>query len=930
MNRTWHTSLLATTALVVGLSGAGLARAQDSTTRTVGPQRNGSIVASDNQLLTPAGTLVSLGSPVVAKAVAVNPNRQTRSGAVLMLTAAAPVIVFNTVTGQVIQRYVPTSVNGSTFTSNSNGSFTGITYSADGSKLLFSQDNNFVAVANVDPFNGTLTPAFSVPLPSPPANPNLYNATSANAGGLAVLDGSLGLVALNANNTLGVINLNNHTLVSQIPVGNAPNSIVTKGDFAYVSNEGGRPATAGDFTNLSDGTPIVVDRVDAFATTGTVSVVNLRTGRQTATINVGLHPAGMAISGSMLYVANSYSDTISEIDTGLNRVMRTIDVGVPARDKKKAAFGAGANGIVVVGDQAYVTLGQSNAIAVVDLTGDSSNAVVGYIPTAYFPTTIAYDKPHHQLVVSDDKGIGAQGSIGTAEGAEGFNTHQETGTVNLIPIPSRAELEKMTRQVIKNNHWESENMKVGPEYADRNARPVAIPAHIGEPSLIKHVFLIIKENRTYDQMLGDLPQANGDPSIAVFASHVPNQHALLTRFPLLDNMYAPSRQSADGHPWIVESGSFYSNDVLSPDWIRSYPGGNSNDALTYTQQGFLWTAALKKGLSVKMYGEWSGGYTIASKPGGGDYSWADFYNTALFKESGGKQGRNIVPDNSDTESTAVPSAAAVLDPHYPSFNLGIPDQYRADYYLPQLQAQDASNTIPNLTIIWLPDDHTAGTSSGLPLPANYQADNDLALGRIIEAISNTKAWPSSAIFVEEDDTQDGVDHVDGHRQPVYIVSPYTVAPQSPGIGRVIHTTYTQENINRTIENILGFAPLTQFDLTASPMFDVFRNVADTTPFTHVAANTPLNIGPGGTPIAGTGAANYAMRMTPLQKAWTLASNSMLKGKLGKADAVDERFLNHAMWYSATGWSRPYPGEHAIAWPASFVRAARSRPVANDD
>ena len=562
------------------------------------------------------------------------------------MNAAQPVIVFNTVTGQVIQRYVPTTLTNGTFASNSTGSFNGIAYSADGSKLLFSQDNNFVAVANVDPFSGLLTPAYSVTLPPPPANPNLYNSVSANAGGVVVADGSLGLVALNANNTVGVINLFNGTLLSQIPVGNAPNSIVVKGNFAYVSNEGGRPANDKDFTNLSDGTPIVVDPTDAFATTGTVSVINLHSGKVVSTINVGLHPAGMAISGSLLFVANSYSDTISVIDTDLQQVIRTIDVGVPI---KGGAFGAGANGIAVVGTIAYVTLGQSNAIAAIDLTNDSKNAVLGYIPTAYFPTSIAYDKGTGQLVVCDDKGIGAQGSIGTSHGVSGFNTHQETGTVSLIPIPSRIDLAKMTEQVITNNHWNSDNIQAGPKYADINAKPVAIPAHIGEPSLIKHVFLIIKENRTYDQMLGDLPQGNGDPDLAVFAANVPNQHALVKRFPLLDNMYAPSRQSADGHPWIVESGSFYSNDILSPDWIRSYPGGNSNDALTYTQKGFLWSGAEKMGLNVAMYGEWSGGYTINTKSDGTRYSWADFYNTSLFKETGGQQGSMVVPDNSDTE-----------------------------------------------------------------------------------------------------------------------------------------------------------------------------------------------------------------------------------------------------------------------------------------
>jgi YVTN family beta-propeller protein len=901
----------------------------NSPDRTVGPQSNGSIVASDNQLLTPAGKLVQLGSPVVAKAVALNPNRKTKTAAVLTMTAGQPVVVFNTVTGAIIQRYVPTINNGGNFSSNTNTSYTGITYSADGSKLLFSQDNNWVAVANVNPVSGELTPAFSVSLPSPPANPNLYNSFSANPGGIAVTaDNATALVALNANNTVGVIDLTTGALTSQIPVGNAPNHIVIKGKFAYVSNEGGRPATASDFTNLSDGTPIVADPTDAFATTGTVSVIDLTKGTQTKTINVGLHPAGMALYGTLLYVANSYSDTISVIDTGINQVVRTINVGLPI---KGGAFGAGANDIAIVGSTAFVTLGQSNAIAMIDLASSAPNPVLGYIPTAYFPTTIAYDAAHQQLVVSDDKGIGAQGSIGSAHGVEAFNTHQETGVVNLIPLPtSPTQLAVMTKQVISNNHWDSANIKVGPQYANPNAPPVAIPAHIGEPSLIKHVFLIIKENRTYDQMLGDLPQGNGDPGLAVFAANVPNQHALVQRFPLLDNIYAPSRQSADGHPWIVESGSFYSNDILSPDWIRSYPGGNSNDALTYTQQGFLWSGAEKAGLSVKMYGEWSAGYTIAQKPGGGNYSWADFYNTHLYKISNGTQGANIVPDNSDTESAAIPSVQAILDPHYPSFNLGIPDQYRADYYIPLLQAQDAANAVPNLTIIWLPDDHTNGTTTGNPLPNNYEADNDLALGRMVEAISNTNAWATSAVFVEEDDSQDGVDHIDGHRQPVYLISPYTVAPQAAGVGKVIHTTYTQENVNRTIENILGLQPLTQFDLTASPMFDCFQNTPDTTPFTHVPANTPLNIGPGGTPIAGTGPANYTMKMSPMEKAWNLASNAMTKGKEGKADSVDENFLNHVIWYSATNWKRPYPGESRIQSPAAFVKAAAQKSHTIDD
>jgi YVTN family beta-propeller protein len=901
----------------LALTCSALAAAADQSTRTVGPQSDGSYVVSNNQRITPAGKLVDLDSPVRAKSVALNPNSRTKTGAVMLMGAAEPIIIFNTVTGEVIQRYTPPT--------DTSGSFTGIAYSADGTKLLFSQDDNFVAIANVDA-TGKLTPGASIAIP-PPNNPNLYSPGVANPGGVAVANGSIGLVAINAANTLGFLNLNSGKLETQVNVGNAPNHVVVSGNFAYVSNEGGRPATSADFTNLSNGTPIVVDPVDASATNGTVSVVDITKRRLVNTINVGLHPAGMAVSGSTLYVANSYDDTISVIDTQHQRVVKTIKVGMPV---KGGAFGAGANDIAVAGDRAYVTLGQSNAIAVVDLRrggGDNDaddNAVLGYIPAAYFPTSIVYDSALRELVVADDKGLGTQGSVGKAEGVSGYNTHHDTGVVNLIPVPNAEDLREMTAQVISNNRWDSKYASVGSEHVNPNAAPVAIPAHIGEPSLIKHVFLIIKENRTYDQMLGDVPQGNGDASLAVFGANVPNQKALIQRFPLLDNVYAPSRQSADGHPWIVESGSFYSNDIESPDWVRSYPGGNSNDALTYTPRGFLWSQAEKLGLNVKMYGEWSGNQAIS-----GSYSWADFYNTALYEETQGAQGKNIVPDGSVTETTTVPSASAILDPHYPSFNTGIPDQYRVDYYLPKFQQQVATNSVPNLTILWLPDDHTSGYTNNLPAPTSAQADNDLALGRIVEAISHSNVWGSSAIFVEEDDAQDGVDHIDGHRQPVYIISPYAMPPQSPGVGKVIHTTYTAENINRTIENILGLNPLTQFDLTVTPMFDCFQNEPSLAPFNHVAANTALNLDPNG-PIAGTGNANFAMQKTPLQKAWMLASNKVMKGKINRADSVDEGFLNHVIWYSATDWKRPYPGESEIKAPAPFVKAAMLKKPDVDD
>ena len=921
MNETCRLGLRAVRILSIVGSAAVLAQAQNPQTsnpnRTVGPQNDGSIVVSDNQTLTPAGKIIELGSPVRAKSIALNPNGKTNSGAVLLMGSPQPIMVFNTVTGQVVQRFIPAFMKGAESTSSKAGSFTGITYSADGKWLFFSQDDNHVVIANVSPQTGLLTNGQSVDLPEPPADGRpYYKAKAINPGGIAVSgDGQRAYVALNVANALGVIDLAGSPakLIAQIPVGNAPNSVVIHGKYAYVSNEGGRPATSEDYTNYSDGTRIVADRKDAFAITGTVSVVDLPAGKEVKAVKVGLHPAGMTISGSDLYVANAYSDSLSVIDLNTGAVVRTIDLSVPIAG---GVFGSGPNGIAVTDDgRAYVTLGQANAVAAINLQGRDAHPVLGYIPTGYFPTSIAYDKVHKQLVVADDKGLGTHVPARSG-GLSGFSTHEDTGTVNLIPLPNANQLARFSKQVFDNNHWNlTTNIEVGPEYVDAHAVPVAVPGHIGEPSLIQHVFLIVKENRTYDQMLGDVSWGNGEPSLALFASALPNQHALVRRFPLLDNVYAPSRQSADGHPWIGMSGSFYSNDILSPDWIRSYPGGDSDDALTYTPKGFLWTAAEAKGLTVRLYGEWSNGAKIAKKSNGANYTWSDFYSTARCKEGKAPASSCIVPDDAISVTSEIPSAARIMDPHYPPFNLRIPDQYRMDYWIPEFQRLDAADQVPNLTILWLPDDHTAGATKGLPYPINYEADNDLALGRMVEAISQSKVWGRSAIFVEEDDSQNGVDHVDGHRQPVYVISPYTAGPQAPGQGKAIHTTYTAENINRTIENILGTQPLTQFDLVASPMFDAFQNTPDLTPYDHVPTAIPLDQGPG-LPAGNTAACNS------LQKAWLKATAEVMKGKYDKADAVDPNFLNHVIWYSATGWTRPYPGENKVLMPGPLVKAAR--------
>src|SRR5580704_13682195 len=367
----------------------------------------------------------------------------------------------------------------------------------------------------------------------------------------------------------------------------------------------------------------------------------------------------------------------------------------------------------------------------------------------------------------------------------------------------------MTRQVYQNNHWDlRENIESaggGANYVP----PVPIPARIGDPSLIKYVFLIIRENRTYDQVLGDVPAGNGDPSLAVFGgADTPNMHNIVQRFPLLDNFYDPSRQSADGHQWIVEAMAPYADDIQSPDWNRSYPGGNAGDALAYTKKGFLFQEAVAAGLSTKIYGEYVENEfwpTTLGHP-----SWSQLYADAQSFESGAE--KTLHYQNAISVESSIPVVSQHLIKHFPQFDLNIPDQFRVDLLVQDFKNDVASNSVPSLSILWIMDDHTGGP----PTSDAEQADNDLAVGRIIDYISHSAVWSSSAIFIEEDDAQNGVDHIDGHRSPGYVISPYTVqnGPTQPYY-------YTQVNMTRTMEQILGLTPMNQFDLIASPMRTAF-------------------------------------------------------------------------------------------------------------
>ena len=899
--------------MAFGLSSAAFASSTYFPTYQVGPQANGTYLMSTGQIVAPAGKTVILGSPIRAKGAVLNPTNPN-SAAVLDMGAAQAVQVFDPANGALEQLYRPFG--------DSDGSFTGIAYTPDGTKLLFSQDDSHLAIASVDPSTGLLSDLAQIYLPPSQAYINCKNITiglptepvnqacgqfysgntyTSNPGGIAVsADSKTAYVLLNGNNTLQAIDLTANPPVTkgtQVRVGNAPNAVVLNGNYAYVSNEGGRVATPNDFTNVSNGTPIVASTANGSSITGTVSVVDLTKGKVVATIKVGLHPTGMTISNGILYVCDTSSEALTEIDLATNKVVKNISLKLPL---PTANFGAEPTSIAIVGTTAYVTLYTVNAIAVVDLSGASANPVLGYIPTASTPDSIAYDATHNQLVVSNDKGVGTWGSLATAHGVRGYNTHQDTATVNLIPIPTSTQLATYTTEVEQNNHWDLIKNIKGASGGSSSTAPVAIPQRIGDPSLIKHVFYIVRENRTYDQILGDVKAGNGDPSLAVFGGvDTPNVHQLVKRFPLLDNYYNPSRQSADGHNWMMQGIAPYEDDIQSPDWIRSYPA-NSFDADAYQPNGFIWGDAERHGLSTKVFGEdiEYAAYQFLQPDGStAEPSWSQWYADSQSFENGTES--SLYYETTPSTISEIPSLQLASVPHFPIFDLDIPDQWRVDFWAQNFEADVKQGTVPALSIIWIMCDHTGGP----PTVNAEQADNDLAIGRMVSIISHSSVWNSSAIFISEDDAQDGVDHVDGHRSPGYVVSPYAVQ-----YGPTVHTFYTQVNIVRTIENILGLPPMNQFDLTATPMFNLFTNTPNDAPWNYVPNEVPLN----------QGVDASVASMTPIQAAWHQFKQQMFQGKLHKADSVDAYTLNHFDWYDATGYTRPYPGEKTVRWPSDFA------------
>lgn len=748
-------------------------------------------------------------------------------------------------------------------------------------------------------------------------------------------DGSKLYVAFNGANTLGVINTANDTLISQIPVGNAPRQVVISpdGTTAYVSNEGGRPANKTDFTNLSDGTPIVSSPVTGAAITGTVSVVNLATDTEVKEIPVGLQPTALYQDGSALFVANSNDDSMSVINEQTNSVAQTVDSNpVPG-----ATVGSYANAISMSDpNHILVSIGRDNAIAVYRYDGlYAPIRYEGLIPTDWYPVQVQPDPAlgAGTVVVTNDKGIGARGPESTinkgpdtspgTDSATGHNTYDDTGSVTEFTMPtSQWQLNQDTNTVFRDNAWDQIKPINNGAY---DTVPSVIPRRLGEPSPIKHIVVIIKENRSYDQLFGDLGEGNGDPALAQFGEQVtPNQHSLALRFGDLDNFYDEGTLSADGHNWIVQAEA---NDYVEKEFgafYRSYPS-QGGDALAYQRDGFLWNAAEKAGVSVQNFGEYIfNPYNLPSNAP----DWDQWYQESQWLEDG-HQGPEPISDPCQYTrvQSDIPSLQAISAPCFPNFQLSIPDQYRVDQWLPYFQQDEQTGQMPQLTFMWLMTDHTTGTD--VPDPVAQVADNDLAVGRVVDAISHSKFWKSTAIFVDEDDTQNGVDHVDGHRAPTLVISPYS----KPGVD---DQYYTQINMVKTIEQILGIKPMNQEDDAAEPMYAAFTDQPNFAPFDTQPNQIPLTLGAPGYPSTLTtalvkssdsatqasaaradfhvqGEVPAAMRSTyDAWKAWLVQQGA--RGRFNGPDRINPEQLNRYDWYSAHDWRTAYPGDPKIYLP----------------
>ncbi|MEU5023780.1 bifunctional YncE family protein/alkaline phosphatase family protein [Streptomyces milbemycinicus] len=876
-----------TTAVALVAAGTALAQTHQFGTDQVGQVTENGQVVSSNQYIAPYGDRLVINQGKIMSS-SVSPDGTHMAASVTDGGAALAIVDLK---NWKTQQLVSNAASSNPRISSNNVGQEGPTYSPDGNQLWLGQPDGYtVFTVNAD---GSVAGPRTVSIPAQGSKHALVGAAAFSADGETVYS------AVNGQNRVVAIDAATGTIKQSWNVGNAPRGMVIAGDKLYVSNEGGRPAKPGEPTINSYGTQVLADQKTAATTSGTVSVIDLAAqDAAVSSIEVGLHPTAVYAKNGVVFVTNTADNNVSVIDTAKDKVVQTISTQPWA----KAKVGYEPDAVTLTDDgHLLVTLGRANAVAVYKYTSAQEPvSYVGLLPTDYFPSEITTSG--NEVYVSNTRGIDAR-----RKATGGRGTHDTTSSVQKFTLPDDSVIKSYTGKVFKQNGWNGESLK---KSDGSRAKPVPVPVKLGDPSTIKHVFLLVKENRTYDQVFGDVPQGNGDPSLAEFGENVtPNQHALAKQFGLYDNTYDIGTNSAEGHNWLMQADDPEYTESSAGEYARSYD--TEDDALGHQKTGFIWTGAQAAHKSVRNFGEFQ---QFLTKPAGA--SWQNLYCDSKNMAATGQD--TAYPLNS---TSPIPSLNDVSVHGFPKFDTSVPDVYRA-----QIWKKDFEKNGPaNLNMFWLSSDHTGGPVSA----ASQVADNDLAVGQIVDEISHSKYWKDSAIFVVEDDSQAGLDHVDGHRAPVQIISPWAK-----------HSTvdshyYSQINMARTIEQILGIQPMNQKDTAATPMASAFTQRPDFTPFKTLPNRTSLTDGVKTPPSCGLDtpaaqslkaaavpSASVPADMKDVAAQWgQWKSKQRLTGPNAVPDYAPPAQMNHLTWYETHNWAKPYPGEKKIYAPQDVPGAA---------
>lgn len=581
-------------------------------------------------------------------------------------------------------------------------------------------------------------------------------------------------------------------------------------------------------------------------------------------IVVGDHPNEMCMDqkGKFLFVTNANDNSVSVIDIATQRVIETLNAAL----YPNSPSGSTSNGVALSTDDKtlYIANADNNCLSVFDVTVPGKSKSKGFIPVGWYPTNVKVIGK--KIFVTNGKGFssmanpygpnpyGIKQSVGYQNGdnqkpqSVQYIAGLFKGTMSIIDEPSEKELGIYSQAVYQNTPYTKDK-----ELHAQGEKGNPIPMKVGDVSPIKYVFYIIKENRTYDQVLGDVKEGNGDTSLVLFGERVtPNLHSIVKNFVLFDNFYCDAEVSADGHNWSMGA---YATDYLEKTWPTSYGGrggkydAEGNRAIANNKGGFIWENCQRNKVSYRTYAE--------------------------FADRG--------------TSPNIPILKNHTCPYYSGWNLSIRDTTRFYQWTREFDSLVTVNAVPHLNTLRFGNDHTEGLRKGRPTPFAHVADNDLAVGLFIEHLSKSAIWKESVVFILEDDAQNGPDHVDAHRSPVYVISPFVKRHF------VDHSMYSTTSVLRTIELILGMPPMTQYDAAAAPMWKSFTAVPDFTEYAHLPANVNLN--------DKNNAKNEAARLSE-------------KFDFSKEDNVPDLAFNEVLWQGIKGVTAPAPAR------AAFVKLSK--------